>query len=874
MASTRFLNNSAGQVQTGTLRLLRSVLRWTLVGLAGFVVANASATSFHIDIGDESIEGSSNTTLIGGIAVRTEPMDSRMIGKDHLNPNVCGRGPNGLLYYQSCQGLFRTQIFPSQHLVAAPGYASNNFDQGDLDYRQGDLVQAPFRWGQDVTMTWHGLTFFAKSLAYWDPVNDNFTEYHPNEITSANRYQVGYASKPGDELIRLGNLSQGLSALSPLVSALGLSNNIVGQLLSNPLAIPVFGVRNDSTPCPANRNPNGGPCGIVYGPGGTVYSKRKDAKSLHDVGLGFELLDINLSGTIPMVPGHDLLFKLGRQQVNWGEATIEFFDSLNIANPPNLNNFFRVGGNGLDDFYTPINMLSLGTNLFEGASVAGFYQLEWQPIGTPAPGDFDSPLNLGTKNSGQKYVTIGFGQLADDPDGVGTLLDSPLSGLTNTTSRIQRLPDREPKPWNQYGLQFKYYADWLNNGTDFGLYFANYHSRLPMASLISASAGCAKNATSLAGVVVACPDLPLLQGLYSPNNPTGATSNDIAFDSAKVFLEYPQNIKMIGVSFNTTVGAIALQGEAAFRPRDPEQVAIVDLGFAAFGPTLTSCEKAPGCPLGVGALPGLGVEPDGSVGLYPGSRFVVDGNGTPGPYNDVISAVIGDIPPSSRAFTNFIIPYRGGTIGENPPNSYIRGWENFKTLSLDLGGTYVEGSTDFTPKLIHADQVIWIVETGARGILDLPPLDRLQLEGPGIQYGAAAGADGSGANRSRQACSTSPDCSYGPDGVRFNPHQQDLRLFPTAWSGGYSIVSLIRYESVMPGISLQPQIIFKHDVFGHSPGLASNYVQGRILWDTNLEVRYRSQLSFNFGYQFWDGGGVANAFRDRDMARFFVKYAF
>jgi hypothetical protein len=186
----------------------------------------------------------------------------------------------------------------------------------------------------------------------------------------------------------------------------------------------------------------------------------------------------------------------------------------------------------------------------------------------------------------------------------------------------------------------------------------------------------------------------------------------------------------------------------------------------------------------------------------------------------------------------------------------------------------VEGSTDITPKLIHADQVIWIVETGARGVLDLPPLDRLQLEGPGIQYAASAGADGSGADRSRQACSTNPACSYGADGLRFNPHQQDLKLFPTAWSGGYSIVSLIRYESVLPGISLQPQIIFKHDVFGHSPGLASNYVAGRILWDTNIEVRYKSQLSLNFGYQFWDGGGVANVFRDRDMARFFVKYAF
>jgi hypothetical protein len=863
-----------GENQATSYRWSFTAKRWALIGLLGLVAGSASAASFHLDVFDETIDGNSNTTLIGGIGIRTEPQDSRMIGKDHLNPNVCGRGANGLLYYQSCQGLFRTQTFLAKHLADAPGFASNNFDQGDLDYQRGDIVQAPLRWGQDVTLTWNGLTFFAKTLAYYDPVNDNFTEFHPNQITSQNRYQVGYVSTPGTELIRAGNIPAALSALSPVVSALGLSGNIAGQLLSNPLAIPVLGVRNDSTPCPKNRNPSGGPCGIVYGPGGVVYSKRTDGQSLHEIGLGFQLLDMNLSGELPYADEHKLMWKIGRQQVNWGEATIEFFDSLNVANPPDLNNFFRIGGNGLDDFYKPVNMLSLSTNLFEGASISGFYQLEWQPVGTPAPGSFDSPLNLGTHNSGQNYATLGFAQLADDPDGVGRLLDSPLTAITGTSSRVQRLPDREPSPWNQFGIQLKYYADWLNNGTDMGLYFANYHSRMPYASFYSTAQGCGKNATNLVTYLAECPDIPLLHGIYQPNDPTGATSDDLALDTAKVVVEYPRNIQMIGASFNTTVGNVALQGEAAFRPRDPEQVALFDLAFAAFGPTLHNCDRAPGCPLGLGSAPGIGVQPDGSIGTYPGSRYVVDAAGTPGAYNDVIYAAVGDVPSAARAFPNFIIPYRGGVVGANPPNSYIRGWEYFKTLSLNFGGTYVEGSTDITPKLIHADQVIWIVETGARGVLDLPPLDRLQLEGPGIQYAASAGADGSGADRSRQACSTNPACSYGADGLRFNPHQQDLKLFPTAWSGGYSIVSLIRYESVLPGISLQPQIIFKHDVFGHSPGLASNYVAGRILWDTNIEVRYKSQLSLNFGYQFWDGGGVANVFRDRDMARFFVKYAF
>jgi hypothetical protein len=88
------------------------------------------------------------------------------------------------------------------------------------------------------------------------------------------------------------------------------------------------------------------------------------------------------------------------------------------------------------------------------------------------------------------------------------------------------------------------------------------------------------------------------------------------------------------------------------------------------------------------------------------------------------------------------------------------------------------------------------------------------------------------------------------------------------------MVAAVRYESIMPGISLQPIMLLKHDVVGTSPGLASNFIEGRILGDLSLEMRYKSALSFNAGYQFFGGGGKANLLRDRDNARFFVKYQF
>ncbi|MGH8518086.1 MAG: DUF1302 family protein, partial [Panacagrimonas sp.] len=143
-----------------------------------------------------------------------------------------------------------------------------------------------------------------------------------------------------------------------------------------------------------------------------------------------------------------------------------------------------------------------------------------------------------------------------------------------------------------------------------------------------------------------------------------------------------------------------------------------------------------------------------------------------------------------------------------------------------------------------------------------------------------------------QDCAHTPDCHYSGvrsdgttygspgvngtygDGLRFNPHQQDRGLYPDDISLGMSLVSQIRYESVLPGISVGPQIIFKYDIYNTTPGLASNYIEGRIIWDTLVEVRYKSALSFNVGYRTVAGGGVANNLGDRDEARVYLKYAF
>ncbi len=183
-------------------------------------------------------------------------------------------------------------------------------------------------------------------------------------------------------------------------------------------------------------------------------------------------------------------------------------------------------------------------------------------------------------------------------------------------------------------------------------------------------------------------------------------------------------------------------------------MAIVDLAFAAFGPTLTRChDESLGC-FGTTNTVAFTENGGNAYSVYPSNNFV-DGNGN-NPFPDNLSLVVGSVPGSARSFPNFIIPYRGGTIGENAPNSYIQGYIPGKVLQYTFGATRVLGASE---NWIGADQVILLYEVAATHIMNLPNFSRLQIEGPGTAYtSASAGADGSGADGSRLACSTNPSC--------------------------------------------------------------------------------------------------------------------
>jgi len=153
------------------------------LGLAAVLLplGAAQAISENFTVGDDQVKMVLNNTFTAGAAIRMQSPSVNLIGKGDLNRNVCG------VPFQACQGVFKDQIFPAQREAAAPGAASMNGDQGDLNGHKGSIFQAPAKVTSDLTLTWKDFGVFARALYFYDFVNNDFTETQPNEVTRANR---------------------------------------------------------------------------------------------------------------------------------------------------------------------------------------------------------------------------------------------------------------------------------------------------------------------------------------------------------------------------------------------------------------------------------------------------------------------------------------------------------------------------------------------------------------------------------------------------------------------------------------------------------------------------------------------------------------
>ena len=223
--------------------------------------------------------------------------------------------------------------------------------------------------------------------------------------------------------------------------------------------------------------------------------------------------------------------RLGRQVVSWGESTF-IGNSINSINPVDVAAFRRPGAE-IKEGLLPVEMLYFSQGLTDNLSMEAFYQLKWAPFAIDNCGTFFGSDTLAV-GCNDRLVVAG--------------VDNPQGQQPSASTIVRARKDRDASDDGQFGVAFRYFVPQLND-TELGFFAMNYHSRSPIYS-------------SIAGV--------------PPGLGTPITGIDGGAGPAGYFFEYPEDIRLYGMSFQTNLGGTAVSGEVSYRPNMPMQISTGD----------------------------------------------------------------------------------------------------------------------------------------------------------------------------------------------------------------------------------------------------------------------------------------------------------
>ncbi|HEY8568421.1 DUF1302 domain-containing protein [Microbulbifer sp.] len=234
-----------------------------------------------------------------------------------------------------------------------------------------------------------------------------------------------------------------------------------------------------------------------------------------------------------------LSLRVGRQVLSWGESTF-IQGGINSTNPFDVSAFRRPGAE-LKEGLLPVGMGYFNAGVTENLSVEGFYQYEWEKTQIEGCGTYFSSADFAADGCNRVTISV--------PDQTAVAM-----GLF-----ADRAPDLEPKDGGQYGFAARYYAAALND-TEFGVYFMNIHSRMPMINAVRTAVP-VTGATNQDGS-------PLI---FVPEalDPTGGQLSAL---NPAYMISFPEDLKLYGLSFSTNVAGVALSGEVSYKPDTPVQI--------------------------------------------------------------------------------------------------------------------------------------------------------------------------------------------------------------------------------------------------------------------------------------------------------------
>jgi len=236
-----------------------------------------------------------------------------------------------------------------------------------------------------------------------------------------------------------------------------------------------------------------------------------DTRDLH--GRNAEVLDAYVFGRFDL-DGRQATVRLGKHVVVYGESL--FFGGNGIAGaqaPVNVIKALSVPGSQVKEILMPVPQVSTQIQLTPELSAGAYYQFRWEKLRLPGVGSYFSGLDIGGPGAERLLLPPG-----------------AVPGIPNAA--LFSTGDVKAKNSGQGGAQLRYRPK--GGDTEYGLYALNFHAKTPWVAA----------------------------------NP-GAGFNPVTGQIGTFGFVYPENTKLYGTSFSTTVGDAGVAGEVSVRRNNP-----------------------------------------------------------------------------------------------------------------------------------------------------------------------------------------------------------------------------------------------------------------------------------------------------------------
>ena len=418
------------------------------------------------------------------------------------------------------------------------------------------------------------------------------------------------------------------------------------------------------------------------------------------------------------------------------------------------------------------------------------------------------------------------GQLVDAAGGVltiadGVVVDSSGNPVTDSTKMRQPLA--------------------INPATDFATYLGNPTASTPLATKVNgistafqAALKANLEAEKVAGVdgemhhtlgngyAIGCLGV-LAQAVGSGGTllPTGANTIATRYQIG-LTAQYPEDIEVYGLSFNTTAFGWGVQGEIAYRDSMPLQLDTDALSIAAIA---ASCAW--------------------ENFSNTGDRF-----------------------------------YGGQTIASTCSNHGVNGtvfdgYVREEVYNIDIGTTATFTRSNPMVSALGADLGVFLTELG---YVNVPDAEDYTVSN--------ADALTNGVPRLANQCTSGSDLPLGgvfgldPRGPldgnnALDPTKPTEMCRPTKESSGIVLFGYLQYNNVFgSAIGLRPTFAYQRGIDGRSPSPAGSFIEDNESLSLSVTAEYQAKWTASLGYTMYDGDVLYNRNIDRDYLSASVSYAF